>query len=149
MPIPTYAEFVKNFSDQVSLTDSISREAILNRNLQDSVSLSDSVQIIPIYKRIFTETINLIDNFLREIKTERNFSETLNLSDSIITEGIFDRIFTDSFNLSDVSNVTKLTETYIIFKDGMLRIYVSGGEVARFKADGTLELKGTTSENAF
>ena len=40
-------------------------------------------------------------------------------------------------------------DTYIVYKDNRLEIWVDGTEVARFNADGSIDGNGVFNDNAF
>lgn len=87
----------KNFSETLSLADSLATLKSITKSISDSINLSDTVSRIT--AKVFTETINLSDSINRTLS--KILSDTLSLADSIANIKVTLIAISDSINLVD------------------------------------------------
>lgn len=87
----------KNFSETLSLADSLATLKSITKSISDSINLSDTVSRVT--AKVFAETINLSDSITRTLS--KILSDTLSLADSIANIKVTLIAISDSINLAD------------------------------------------------
>jgi len=99
VPISLYVEFIKNFTDTITLSDNILNPASRNRSYSDTLNLSDSV--FKSATRTFSDTLNLSDSIAKIKAAVREFTDTISLTDTYSRSLILSKLFTETLTLSD------------------------------------------------
>ena len=96
--------FNRTLSDDLTLTDTISRDAVNTRDLSDALTLSENLQRAKIANYTISDSLSLTEQMELHFVRYRILSDALTLTENLTRDTVYTRDLLDSLSLTETLN---------------------------------------------